>query len=40
MTCYAKNLFIFVRKDNNSNIKTLYIEIKYPKYCLRPDAFT
>lgn len=27
MTCDAKDLFIFVRKDNN-NIKTLYVEKK------------
>lgn len=30
MTFYAKNLFIFVRKENNSNIKTLYVEKNAP----------
>lgn len=28
MTCHAKNQFIFVRKDTDSNIKTLYVEKK------------
>lgn len=31
MTCHAKNLFIFVRKDNNSNIKNLICRKKIPQ---------